>query len=867
MSSLLHCWWRWSGIYSCGAASKIKKLMNVDSRAISTSHIFSSSQDSSLSQKPLNKRLKEDAEAVVIGGGALGTSIAYHLAKGGMKDVILLEKSELTAGSTWHSFGVTSHYNPVVNMKPITHYSICLYKALQQETGQDVGFHMCGSVRICTTPERLEEAKYQMHRHGWHKAPQRLITTREVAQVHPLLNVDDVLGALYFPEDGHIDPYSMTQALGIGARMHGAEIYMPAPVTGLNYRSDGRWDVQTPHGTIKAKHVVNAAGFWGREIGRMAGSELALGVVHHQYVITGPIPEVVNLKQELPFMRDLEGSVYSRQEKQGIGFGTYETADQMKMQDDWWDAIPEGFGKELFESDLDRISDYVTHSMKRTPVLANAEITSVVSGPITYSPDAIPLLGPDAEVPNMWLALGTGYGIGLAGGVGKYLSDWMIDGEPPYDLIECEPGRYGNWITREYVLAKARETYGLNNEMIHPKLERWAGRPVRTSQIYQRLCERGAQMGLRAGWEQPNWFALPGDEPGYKPSFRRTNWFEPVGRECDIVLNRVGIIDLSPYGKIEVKGKDAASFMDKVFANELPKMGHSNISHTLSPKGKVYAEMTVTCLAPDHYFLVTGSATELHDLRWLLENQRKLNYDVTIKNITDDMACLGVAGPHSRDVLSKLTSSDMGDEKFPYLSFRNIEVAGLPVQASRFSFTGELGWGLFHKKEHTSKLYEALLTAGDDHGVGDFGTYALNSLRLEKGFRSWGFEMNMSTNAVEADLMSSIKLDKGVQFIGRDALLKLGKDDCERVLCFLTMDTIDVDPEGNETVWYANKVVGFTSSGSYSYQLKKSICFAYLPLSLSEPGSRVEVEILGNKFPAVVVQQPLFDPQPIRAKR
>lgn len=333
------------------------------------------------------------------------------------------------------------------------------------------------------------------------------------------------------------------------------------------------------------------------------------------------------------------------------------------------------------------------------------------------------------------------------------------------------------------------------------------------------------------------------------------------------MLNRVGIIDLSPYGKIEVKGKDAASFMDKVFANELPKMGHSNISHMLSPKGKVYAEMTVTCLAPDHYFLVTGSATELHDLRWLLENQRKLNYDVTIKNITDDMACLGVAGPHSRDVLSKLTSSDMGDEKFPYLSFRNIEVAGLPVQASRFSFTGELGWELFHKKEHTSELYEALLTAGDDHGVGDFGTYALNSLRLEKGFRSWGFEMNMSTNAVEADLMSSIKLDKGVQFIGRDALLKLSKDDCERVLCFLTMDTIDVDPEGNETVWYANKVVGFTSSGSYSYQLKKSIWFAYLPLSLSEPGSRVEVEILGNKFPAVVVQQPLFDPQPIRAKR
>jgi len=853
---------KWRGFHD--TVSKIRKLRNFHLRELSTGHIYASSQDSS--QIPLNKRLKEDAEVVVIGGGALGTSIAYHLAKGGMKDVVLLEKSELTAGSTWHSLGVTSHYNPAVNMKPITHYSMWLYKQLPQETGQDVGFHMCGSVRICTTPERLEEAKYQMQRHGWQKSPQRLITTEEVAQVHPLLNVDDVLGALYFPEDGYTDPYSLTQAFGVGARMYGAEVYMPAPVTGLNYRSDGRWDVHTAHGTIKAKRVVNAAGFWGREIGRMVGTELPLGVVHHQYVVTGTIPEVANLKKELPFMRDLEGSVYSRQERQGIAFGTYESADKMKMQDEWWVSVPEGFGKELFESDLNRISDYVEYSMTRTPVLANAEITSVVSGPITYSPDAIPLVGPDAEVPNMWMALGTGYGIGLAGGIGKYLSDWMIDGEPPYDLIECEPGRYGKWATKEYVLAKARETYGLNNEMIHPKLERWAGRPVRTSGIYKRLCERGAQMGMRSGWEQPNWFAGPGDEPGYRPSFRRTNWFEPVGRECELVLKRVGMIDLSTYGKIEVNGKDASSFLDMVFANELPKPGHSVISYMLTPKGKVYAEMTVTCLTPDHYLLVTGSATEFHDLRWLLENQRKLNYDVTIKNVTDDVACLGVAGPRSRDVLSKITSADLSDETFPYLAFRDIELSGLPVQASRFSFTGELGWELFHKKEHTAELYEALLTAGEDHGIGDFGTYALNSLRLEKGFRAWGFEMNMSTNAVEADLMSSVKLNKGVNFIGRNALLQLKKDDCERHLCFLTLDTTDVDPEGNETVWYANQVVGFTTSGSYSYQLKKSMCFAYLPASLTQLGSRVEVEMLGSKFPAVVVQQPLFDPEPTRSK-
>ncbi|XP_027056532.1 dimethylglycine dehydrogenase, mitochondrial-like [Pocillopora damicornis] len=859
MSSLLHSRTSWTPIYRAVLAVKYRKA---DSRVVSTGRIgwISSSQDSS--KKKLSKQLKDDAEAVIIGGGVLGTSIAYHLAKAGMKDVILLEKSELTAGSTWHSVGVTSHYNPVVNMKPLTHYSMSLYKQLGQETGQDVGFHMCGSIRICTTPERLEEAKYQMQRHGWMKAPQRLITTEEVARLHPLLYVDDVLGALYFPEDGYIDPYSLTQALAKGARMYGAEIYMPAPVTGLNFRSDGRWDVKTPHGTIRAKHVVNAAGFWGREIGRMVGIELSLGVVHHQFLVTGPIPEVASLKKELPFMRDLEGSTYTRQEKQGILFGPYESADKMKMEEGWWDCVPEGFGKELFESDVDNISDYIINSMKRTPVLANAEITSTVSGPITYAPDAIPLLGPDAKVPNMWLALGTGYGIGLAGGIGKYLSDWMIDGEPPFDLIECEPGRYGNWASREYVLAKCRETYGLNNQIMHPKLERWAGRPVRTNGIYKRLCERGAQMGQRAGWEQPNWFAHSGDEPGFKPSFRRTNWFEPVGRECDLVLSKVGIIDLTPYGKFEVKGRDAADFLDRVFANELPKVGCSNINHMLTPKGKVYAEMTVTCLASDRYLLVTRSNTEFHDLRWLLANQRKNNYDIVITNITDDVACLGIAGPRSRDVLSKMTSSNLSDERFPYLAYHNLELEGIPVQASRFSLTGELGWELFHMKEHTADLYEALLAAGEEHGIGDFGTYALNSLRLEKGFRLWGFEMNTSTTAVEADLMSFVKLDKGVEFIGREALLKLKRDDCERVLCFMTVDTTDVDPEGNETVWNGKKVVGFTSSGSYSYQLNKSICFAYLPPPLTDLGSRVEVEMLGSRYPGVVVKYPLFDAEP-----
>ncbi|XP_078368879.1 dimethylglycine dehydrogenase, mitochondrial-like [Oculina patagonica] len=819
------------------------------------------------STSKLNKRLKEDAEVVVIGGGVLGTSIAYHLAKQGMKDVVLLEKSELTAGSTWHAAGLTTYFHPGINLKHIHYYSIQLFNKLEEETGQNVGFHTPGSLRLCTTPERMDEAKYQMQRQGWHKAPQWLVTPDEIAKMHPLLKMDDVLGGLFNPDDGHIDPYSLTQALAIGARKYGAELYMPAPVTSLSQRTDGGWDVGTEHGTIRAKQVVNAAGFWGREVGLMAGMDLPMVAIHHQYVVTSTIPEVAALKHEIPVIRDLEGSYYCRQERQGLLFGPYEHPDKMKLQEEWWDSVTPGFGKELFESDLDRISDNTAMAMERIPVLADANIASVVSGPITYSPDVLSMTGPAFDAPNMWLAVGTGYGIIHGGGIGKYLADWIIDGEPPYDLNELDQGRYGKWATKDYVLAKARESYGLNNQIGHPKLERPAGRPIRKNAIFERLVERGAEMGFHVGWEQPNWFALPGDDAGYKPSFRRSNWFEPVGREYDLVLNNVGIIDLTPFGKFEVEGKDASKFLDIMVANALPKVGCTNISHMLSPKGKVYAEFTVSTIAPDHYFLLTGSSSEFHDLRWLHDYAKKGNYDVTIKNVTDDISCLGIAGPHARSVLSSLTSEDLSHSGFKFLTIRDMELAGVPVRAMRISYTGELGWELYHKNEHTAELYEALLKAGEKFGIGDFGTYAMTALRVEKGFRAWGLEMNMDTTPLEAGLDYFIKFDKGVDFIGREALLKHKENGIKKKLCMLTVETTDVDPEGNETIWFGGKVVGNTTSGAYSYRLKKSISLAYLPLELTEIGSRVEVELLGAKCPATVVKEPLFDTEPVRTRR
>ncbi|XP_013400474.1 dimethylglycine dehydrogenase, mitochondrial isoform X1 [Lingula anatina] len=836
---------------------------------ISTSSTSPSSDSSSGYSSPkLQKNLKENAETVIIGGGVVGASLAYHLAKAGQKDVMLLEKSELTAGSTWHAAGLTTLFHPGINVKNLHYYSIQLYGKLAEETGQEVGFHTPGSIRIASTPERMDEVKYQMQRQGWNKAPQWLLTPDEIHKMHPLLNMDKVLGGLFNPGDGHIDPYSLTQALASGARKYGAEIFMPAPVTGLKQTASGGWEVNTPHGTIKAKRVINAAGFWAREIGALAGLEHPLVPIHHQYVVTSTIPEVAALKEELPVIRDLEGSYYLRQERTGLLIGPYESAEKMRMCDDWVnDRVPPGFGKELFDGDLDRINDHLERAMDLVPVVQNASIQSVVCGPITYSPDILPMVGPHQGISNYWCAVGFGYGIVHAGGVGKYLSDWILNGEPPYDLIELDPNRYGKWTTKDYLFKKARESYGFNNVIGHPKEERFAGRPTeRVSGAYELMKERGAEMGFHAGWEQPHWFALPGDTAGYYPSFRRTNWFDPVGRESELVRTKAGIIDLTPFAKIEVKGNDAHKYIDHLCANAVPKVGYTNISHMLTHTGRVYAELTVTTLAPNHFFCITGSGSELHDLRWMEEQKITGNYDVELINVTDSMAALSLAGPLSRDILSKLTTEDISHEGFPFLTYRQMEVAGVPVRAMRISYTGELGWEFYHARQDTLKLYQALLAAGEEFGVGDFGTYALNSLRLEKGFRMWGAEMTVDNNPLEAGLGFFVKLKKPADFIGKQALQKIKQEGLRRTLVFLTVDTEDVDPEGNETLWYNGKVVGNTTSGTYGYEVKKSIAMAYVPLELSVPGTQVLVEMLGQKWNATVLKEPPVKIEPMRKR-
>ncbi|XP_061118700.1 dimethylglycine dehydrogenase, mitochondrial [Conger conger] len=815
----------------------------------------------------LGKRWKDTAETVVIGGGCVGVSLAYHLAKAGMKDVVLLEKSDLTAGSTWHAAGLTAYYHPGINLKKVHYYSIKLYEKLEEETGQAVGFHQPGSIRIASTPVRVDEIKYQMARAHWHPTPQFLIGPEKIQELFPLLNMNQVLAGLYNPGDGHIDPYSLTMALAAGARMYGALIYNPAPVSALTPTSDGKWDVQTPHGTIRANRIVNATGFWAREVGKMIGFEHPTIPVHHQYVVTSTVPEVKALKTELPVIRDLEGSYYLRQERDGLLFGPYEKQEKMVLQDSWVrDGVPPGFGKELFESDLDRIMEHIELAMERVPVLKNADIINVVSGPITYTPDLLPMVGPFQGVQNYWTAIGFGYGVIHAGGIGKFLSDWIMNGEPPYDLIECDPNRYSKWTSVPYLCAKARESYGFNNVVGYPKEERFAGRPTsRVSGVYD-LLKSHASMGLHAGWEQPHWFYKPGDDAGYKPSFRRTNWFEPVGRECKLVMENVGVIDLTPFGKFKVKGKDSVKLLDRLFANTMPKVGLTNISHMLTASGRVYAEVTITQLAPGEFLLITGSGSELHDLRWIEKEAVDGGYDVDITNVTEDVGVLGVAGPKSREVLQKLTDEDMSDAAFKFLHCKPIKLAGSSLRATRISYTGELGWELYIDNKDMAAVYQAIMEAGQKEGIDNFGTYAMSSLRLEKGFRGWGAEMNCDTNPLEAGLEYFIKLNKPADFIGKKALQEIKTKGLKRKLAYLSVDTDNIDPEGNETIWHKGKVVGNTTSGAYSYTKQQSIAFGYLPIELISVGQKVEVELLGRKYVAMVIPEPLVLTEPTRTR-
>jgi len=816
-------------------------------------------------RRSISSGLPPRADTVVVGGGIVGVCTAYHLARRG-HDVLLLEKSELTAGSTWHAAGLTTLYHPTPNVKRVHWDSLNFYSQITAETGQEVGFHQPGSLRLGTSPLRMDEFRYALSRQEHKPSPAHMITPEEVEELVPILNMDGILGGLLTPNEGHIDPYSLTQAVAIGARRRGARIVQQAEVLAMDITSQGGWEVHTGLGTVTANRVINACGFWGREVGRLAGLDLPLVPVQHQYLVTKSVPEVQALKKEIPVLRHLDGSFYLRQERDGLLIGPYESADSMVQMESWArEGVTPGFGKELYPGDLDRLAPHLEVAMEAFPCFQEAEIQSVVNGPITYTPDLLPMVGPSA-LPNMWLAVGFGYGIVHGGGVGKYLADWICEGEAPYELIEFDPLRYGDWATIDYAVTKTRESYGYNNAVGYPHEERYAGRPTsRPSPLQEELLAAGAHMGFSAGWENPLWYAAPGERPHYSPAFTRTNWQLEQEREYRQVTEAVAVADLTPFAKFEVRGAAARAFLDRVVAGTVPKPGRTSLVHMLTTGGKVYAELTLTCVEEGNYWVVTGGGSEGHDLRRLQEVARVEGWPVTVDNVTEQFGVLGVAGPRAGELMEELVGEAARD--WPFLGARQVEVGGRGCLAVRISYTGELGWEIYPRMEDMSPAYRSVLAAGEGLGIGHVGTRVINTLRMEKGFNGWGHEMNKDTSPIETGLMPFIRMKKKAEFIGRAALARQLESPARSTLAFLALEAGEVDPEGDEAVVCLGKAVGFTTSGCFSPLLGRALAIASLPPLLATPGSTLQVMLAGVPREATVLAGPPALTQPARERR
>ena len=796
------------------------------------------------------------ARVVVIGGGILGCSVLYHLTRLGWSDVVLLEKGELTQGSTWHAAGNTPHFSTSLAISRIHMESVELYQRLEAETGQATGFHKTGSLRLATRPERMDEWRHHQGKARYLGLPYELVGPGEIKKLHPLVETRGVLGAIWNPEDGHLDPSSVTQALAKGARDRGAKVLRQSEVIGLARAQGGEWQVETAQGRIRAETVVNAAGLWAREAGELSGLALPIVPMEHQYLVTEAVPEVEALARELPILRDVDVSYYLRQERGGLLIGPYERPAKA------WGVgrIPPGFGMELLPQELDRLQRIIEQAIARVPALGRAGIKRVVNGAITYTPDGNPMLGPVRGLRNYFLAVGFSFGITQAGGAGKHLAEWITEGEPGIDLWEIDPRRYGAYATLDYAVARSVDMYEDEYAIAYPALERAAGRPSRTSPLHGRLAKAGASFGARNGWERANWFARPGEEPVDRPSFRRANWFEAVGRECRAVRERVGVLDMTSFAKFEASGAGAAAFLDRLIANRLPRrVGGVVLAHFLTEKGGVYAEMVVTRVAPDRFYLVSAAAAELHDLDWL-ERHLPEDNSVALENVTEARGALLVSGPRARDLLAKLTNASLDNAHFPWRTAQAIALAGIRALALRISYAGELGWELHAPIAGLPALYDAIMAEGAALGVVPFGFRALDSLRLEKAYRGWGAELSSEVTPLAAGLERFLRLDKG-DFIGRAALSAERAHGPRERLVYLAVEVGDADATGGQAVFKDGRAVGIVTSGGYGPTVGRSIAWAYVEPALAAPGTALEVEILGERRVAQVCAQALYDPE------
>ncbi|MCP3973588.1 MAG: FAD-dependent oxidoreductase [bacterium] len=805
-----------------------------------------------------------ETQVVVIGGGVVGCSILYHLTKAGWTDVVLLERKELTAGSTWHAAGGMHTLNHDPDVAKLQQYTVELYKDIEKISGQDCGIHLTGGLLLADTEERMDWLRMAHARGRYLGMDTELISIAEAKEMFPLLDESYFVGAMYDVYEGHVDPSGVTHAYAKAAQKAGATIYKQTMVEALSQRADKTWDVRTNQGDIHTEHVVNAGGLWAREVGRMAGLELPILAMEHMYLLTEPMQEVADFRastgKELPGVMDFGGELYLREEQGGMLMGTYEQAGVP------WSPhhTPWSFGSELLTPDMERIAPSLEVGFAHYPAFEGAGISRVINGPFTFAPDGNPCIGPVKGLPNYWAAVGIMAGLSQGGGVGLALANWITEGDPGMDIWAMDIARFGDWATMAYTNAKVRENYSRRFRITFPNEELPAGRPLNTTALYDRLSEHNAVWGASYGLEHPLWFQDHGKEPIEDVTFRRSNRFNPVAAEVRAVRESVGLSEISAFAKYDVTGPGAADWLGRVLANRVPDEGRLNLNPMLNHRGKLIGDFTVANLGGGDFRVFGSGVAETTHMRWFLENL-PADGSVRIRALGQQLAGISIAGPNSRTLLADLVTEDVGAESFRFMDIRKMDLGMIPALVGRLTYTGDLGYEIWVGPENLRGLFDLLMDAGAVYDIRPFGFRALDSMRFDKNFGCWALEFRPIYGPAEAGLDRFVNLAKG-PFIGREAVLAEKEQGPERRLVAFVVDADDADVSGDEPIWHNNEVVGWVTSGAYAHWSEASMALGYVPAALAGETSGFEIEVIGNRRESTIQPTPLFDPQRLRMK-
>ncbi len=806
--------------------------------------------------------MAEHVRVVVIGGGVVGCSCLYHLAELGITDALLIERDELTSGSTWHAAGNLPTFSTSWSVLKLQKYSAALYRRLAASAENPIDYHLTGSVRLAHGRNRMDEFRHVQSMAKANGLEYEILSPGELKTRYPFIETHDLLGALWDPLDGDIDPSQLTQALGRAARALGARVRRHTRVTALAQRPNGEWLVSTDKGEVVAEIVVNAAGYRAGEIMAMVGRHLPIAVMSHQYLVTEDVPELVGRGEHLPLLRDPDTSYYLRQERDGFILGPYE----WKATPMWQDGMPDDFANQLWNDDFERLESYIEDAIRRVPVLGRAGIKRGVNGPIPYSPDGNPYIGPEPGLRNFFHCNNFSFGITQAGGAGKALAEWVVFGQPEWDLWALDRRRYTDYATTAYTVAKAVEVYQNEYASSFPYEERPAGRPLRTSPVYETLQAKGARFGARGGWERAVYFDLDGTVPAEKLSFRRENvWHGLVAEEVAAVRERVGVLDLPGFTKFELKGLGAARHLDQLICSRLPAPGRVSLAYALTHSGKLWSEFTITRLGDDHFYIISAAIAATHDMD-LLRQSLPADSPITVVDRSAELGSLIIAGPRAREVLAQVTDTDLSNTGFPWLTAREISAVTGKLFAMRVNYVGELGWELHAPVDQMLALYQAVWRAGQPFGIRDFGLYAMDSLRVDKCYRGWKSDLESGYSPLEASLDRFVDARKP-SFVGRDAVLaELARGPAQRFVPLTFDDDGDAEAPYCAQVFHGADNVGLTTSGVWSHTLKKSVALAYVRADLAQPGTKLEVDVLGRRRRATVRQEPLYDPANLRLR-